>query len=88
MRPIKITIKSDLNPKGFWRANHVTKYTCFSKLLTKKKLFKNLLNSRKLLTKYFGIAGSFGGQNGGGLGLKGHVARGLHTYPHGQFLSR
>ena len=53
MRPIKITIKSDLNPKGFGRANHVTKYTCFSKLLTMKKLFKNLLNSRKLLTKYF-----------------------------------
>ena len=46
--------------------------------------------------KYFGTFGSSGspigggvsGQIGWGFGSKGHILNGLHSYPHGQFLSR
>ena len=51
MRPIKITIKSDLNPKGFGRVNHVTKYTCFSKLLTMKKPIQEFAKFPKIINK-------------------------------------
>ena len=50
----------------------------------------------KIFIKYFGKVGStcgsigcgVGGQIGSGLGSKGHILNGLHSYPHGQFLSR
>jgi len=71
-----------------YKGNYVPIATWIEENSEHPNVYIGSLGSSYSLWHHFGIDGSFGGQNGGGLGLKGHVAKGLHTYPHGQFLSR